>query len=102
MGGCHRHRYEACRGLTEPGGPCGATVSPGKARGPGPGQGQMDARGCLQRRACKRSPGHLAYNIYGSVKAMVLPVVMYGCESWTIKKAERRRIDAFKCAGEDP
>ena len=29
------------------------------------------------------------------VKAMVLPVVMYGCESWTIKKAERRRIDAF-------
>ena len=30
------------------------------------------------------------------VKAMVFPVVMYGCESWTIKKAERRRIDAFK------
>ena len=30
------------------------------------------------------------------VKAMVLPVVMYGCESWTMKKAERRRIDAFK------
>ena len=29
------------------------------------------------------------------VKAMVLPVVMYGCESWTIKKAECRRIDAF-------
>ena len=29
-------------------------------------------------------------------KAMVFPVVMYGCESWTIKKAERRRIDAFK------
>ena len=29
-------------------------------------------------------------------KAIVLPVVMYGCESWTIKKAERRRIDAFK------
>ena len=28
------------------------------------------------------------------VKAMVLPVVMYGCESWTIKKAERRRTDA--------
>ena len=28
------------------------------------------------------------------VKAMVFPVVMYGCESWTIKKAERRRIDA--------
>ena len=30
------------------------------------------------------------------VKAMVFPVVMYGCESWTIKKAERQRIDAFK------
>ena len=32
------------------------------------------------------------------VKAMVFPVVMYGCESWTVKKAERQRIDAFlKC-----
>ena len=30
------------------------------------------------------------------VKAMVFPVVMYGCESWTIKKAEHRRIDAFQ------
>ena len=30
------------------------------------------------------------------VKAMVFPVVMYGCDSWTIKKAERRRIDAFE------
>ena len=30
------------------------------------------------------------------VKAMVFPVVMYGCESWTEKKAERRRIDAFE------
>ena len=30
------------------------------------------------------------------VKAMVFPVVMYGCESWTGKKAERRRIDAFE------
>ena len=36
------------------------------------------------------------------VRAMVFPVVMYGCESWTVKKAERRRIDAFNCgAGED-
>ena len=34
------------------------------------------------------------------VKAMVFPVVMYGCESWTIKKAEGRRIDAFG-VGED-
>ena len=30
------------------------------------------------------------------VKAMVFPVVMYGCESWSVKKAERRRIDAFE------
>ena len=30
------------------------------------------------------------------VKAMVFPVVLYGCESWTVKKAERRRIDAFE------
>ena len=36
------------------------------------------------------------------VKAMVFPVVMYECESWTVKKAERRRIDAFElCVGED-
>ena len=36
------------------------------------------------------------------VKAMVFPVVMYGCESWTVKKGERRRIDALNCgAGED-
>ena len=36
------------------------------------------------------------------VKAMVFLVVMYGCESWTIKKAERRRIDASECGvGED-
>ena len=31
------------------------------------------------------------------VKAMVFPVFVYGCESWTIKKAEHQRIDAFKC-----
>ena len=30
------------------------------------------------------------------VKAMIFPVVTYGCQSWTIKKAERRRIDAFE------
>ena len=35
-------------------------------------------------------------------KAMVFPVVMYGCESWTVKKAECRRIDAFeRGVGED-
>ena len=36
------------------------------------------------------------YTILYSYKAMVFPVVMYGCESWTIKKAEHRRIDAFE------
>ena len=36
------------------------------------------------------------------VKAMVFPVVMYGCASWTVKQAERRRIDALNCGvGED-
>ena len=36
-------------------------------------------------------------------KAVVFPMVMYGCESWTIKKAEHRRSDAFDCGvGEDP
>ena len=36
------------------------------------------------------------------VKAMVFPEVMYGCESWTVKKAECRKIDAFDCGiGED-
>ena len=36
------------------------------------------------------------------VKAMVFPVVMYGCQSWTVKKAEDRRIDALNCGvGED-
>ena len=36
------------------------------------------------------------------VKAMVFPVVMYGCESWTVKKAEHQRIDVLNCGvGED-
>ena len=36
------------------------------------------------------------------VKVMVFPMVMYGCESWTVKKAERRRMDAFELGvGED-
>ena len=36
------------------------------------------------------------------VKAMVFPLVRYGCESWTVKKAEHQRIDAFElCVGED-
>ena len=36
------------------------------------------------------------------VKAIVFPVVMYGCESWTVKKAEHRRVDVLNCGvGED-
>ena len=36
------------------------------------------------------------------VKAMFFPVVMYGCESWTVKKAKNQRIDSFDCGvGED-
>ena len=35
------------------------------------------------------------------VKAMVFPVVMYGCESWTIRKAEHQRIDALNCGVEE-
>ena len=41
------------------------------------------------RDTANKGPSHL-------VKAMVFPVVMYGCESWTIKKAKHRRIDAFE------
>ena len=39
---------------------------------------------------------HYFANKVRLVKAMVFPVVMYGCESWTIKKAEDQRIDAFE------
>ena len=35
------------------------------------------------------------------VKAMIFPVVMYGCESWTIKKAECQRADALKCGARE-
>ena len=39
---------------------------------------------------------NLLTKVFMVFKAMVFPVVMYGCESWTIKKAECQRIDAFK------
>ena len=42
----------------------------------------------------KNRDSALPTNVY-LVKAMVFPIVMYGCESWTIKKAELRRIDTF-------
>ena len=46
-------------------------------------------------RVLKRKDITLPTNVH-IVKAMVFPVVMYGCESWTIKKAEYQRIDAFE------
>ena len=49
-----------------------------------------------------KKQGHYFANKVHLVKAMVFPVVMYGCESWTIKKAERWKIDAFGLwVGED-
>ena len=45
---------------------------------------------------CIKKKRHYLLTKVRIVKAMVFPVVMYGCESWTIKKAERRRIDAFE------
>ena len=47
------------------------------------------------RQHIKKQRHYLTINFH-LVKAMVFPVVMYGCESWTIKKAEHRRIDAFE------
>ena len=47
------------------------------------------------RQCIRRQRLHFANKVY-IVKAMVFPVVMYGCESWTIKKAEHRKIDAFE------
>ena len=52
----------------------------------------------LLNRVCKhiKKQRHYFANKVHLVKAMVFPVVMYGCESWTVKKAERQRIDTFK------
>jgi len=47
-------------------------------------------------RQCIKKQRHYFANIGPLVKAMVFPVVMYGCESWTIKKAEHWRIDVFE------
>ena len=49
-----------------------------------------------QPRQHVKKQGHYFVNKVQLVKAMVFAVVMFGCESWTIKKAERRRIDAFE------
>ena len=47
-------------------------------------------------RQCIQKQRHHFANKVRIIKAMVFPVVMYGCESWTIKKAECQKIDAFK------
>ena len=48
------------------------------------------------RQYIKKQRHYFANKGYGLVKAMVFPVVMYECESWTIKKAEPQRIGAFE------
>ena len=45
---------------------------------------------------CLKKQRHYLPTMVCLVKAMVFPIVMYGCESWTIKKAQRQRIDAFE------
>ena len=59
--------------------------------------------GCFWTVVLEKTPeSPLDYKEIHLVKAMVFPVFMYGCESWTIKKAECQRIDAFNCGvGED-
>ena len=53
------------------------------------------------RQHIKKQRQYFAKNVH-LVKAMIFPVVMYGCESWIIKTAEHRRIDAFElCYWED-
>ena len=47
-------------------------------------------------RQCIKKQRHYVADKVHLVKAMVFPVVMYGCESWTIKEADCQRIDAFK------
>ena len=53
-------------------------------------------KSCNQPRQHIKKQRHYFANKVVLIKAMVFPVVMYGCESWTIKKAERPRIDVFE------
>ena len=59
--------------------------------GVGDGQGGLACCGSWCRKESDTTE-----QLHFTVKAFVYPVVMYGCESWTVKKAECRRIDAFK------
>ena len=54
------------------------------------------------RQQIKKQRHYFANKKVHLVKAMVFPVVMYGCESWTVKKAEHQRIDAFEKTLESP
>ena len=47
-------------------------------------------------RECVEKQRHYSANKGNTVKAMVFPVIMYSCKSWTVKKAEHQRTDAFK------
>ena len=70
---------------------------PGSGRSPGEGNGYPLQYSCLgnpiEREAWRTAVNRVAKSL---VKAMVFPVVMYGCESWTIKKAEHQKIDGFE------
>ena len=105
--------YEHCSELIElktwSGLPCGSDSKesaynagdlgsiPESGRSLGEGNGHPLQYSCLgnpiEREAWWTTVNRVAKSL---VKAMVFPVVMYGCESWTIKKAEHRRIDAFE------
>ena len=61
------------------------------------GGSKTSSQGALNRKVCNpKSRDTTLPTKVRLVKAMVFPVVVYGCESWTVKKAERRRIDAFE------
>ena len=56
----------------------------------------LQTLGLMNHMFCMKKKLFLVAKNFCLVKAMVFPVVMYVCESWTVKKAERRRIDAFE------
>ena len=109
----HLRNYEHCSELIElkpwSGLPCGSDSKestcnvgdlssiPGSGRSPGEGNGYPLQYSCLgnpiEREAWRTTVNRVAKSL---VKAMVFQVVMYGCESWTVKKAEHQRIEGFE------
>ena len=67
---------------------------PGLGRSPGEGNGNPLQYSCLDS-ILKNRDITLPTKVH-PVKAMIFPVVLYGCEGWTIKKAESQKIDAFE------